>query len=163
AVPVGDMVRAVPLEEHLAGADVDLLHDAVDGLRVGGAADGGQVRGRDGVPGRDQEFLAVGRVAVAALDLGNLPVAVVVEVIGAARNGAQVGGTLPPGEHRLALVGLRAEVGGQFVCRKGVEPDHLAGVADDLGAAHAAPARGYDDVAVAVIGPLFQHNDRVPL
>jgi hypothetical protein len=39
-------------------------------------------------PGRDEEFLAVGRVAVAALDLGDLPVAVVVEIVGAARNGA---------------------------------------------------------------------------
>jgi hypothetical protein len=38
AVPVADVGRGVPLEEHLAGADVDLLHDAVDDLLVGGAA-----------------------------------------------------------------------------------------------------------------------------
>jgi hypothetical protein len=85
------VVRGVPLEEHLAGANVDLLHDAVDDLLVGGAADGGQVRGGDGVgddqrrvPGRDEEFLAVDRVAVAALDLGDLLVAVVIDVVGAA-------------------------------------------------------------------------------
>ena len=40
------------------------------------------------VPGRDEEFLAVGRVAVAALDLGDLLVAVVVDVVGPARDGA---------------------------------------------------------------------------
>ena len=167
AVLVGDVVCGVPLEEHLAGADVDLLHDAVDDLLVGGAADGGQVRGPDGVgddqrrvPGRDEEFLAVGRVAVAAFDLSDPLVAVVVEVVGPARNGTQVGRTLPPGEHRLALVRLRAEVGGQFVCRNAMEPDHLAGVADDLGAAHAAPGRSDEDIAVAVISALLQHNDR---
>jgi hypothetical protein len=41
-----------------------------------------------------------------------------------------------------------------------VKPDHLAGVADDLGATHAAPARGDENVAVTVIGALLQHNDR---
>jgi hypothetical protein len=33
------MARGVPLEEHLPGADVDLLHDAVDHSLVGRAAD----------------------------------------------------------------------------------------------------------------------------
>jgi hypothetical protein len=38
-----------------------------------------------------------------------------------------------------------------------VGPDHLSGIADDL---RAAPFRGDEDVAVAVIGTLLQHHDR---
>jgi hypothetical protein len=52
AVGVGDVGGAVPLEQHSSGPDVDLLDHAVDDALVGGAADGGQVRGRDGI-GRD--------------------------------------------------------------------------------------------------------------
>ena len=90
AVGVGHVAGAVPLEQHLAGLDVDLLDDAVDDLLVGGAADGGQVRGRRGigddqrrVPGRDEELVEVGGVPVGRPDGGDLLVTVVVDVVGA--------------------------------------------------------------------------------
>src|ERR1022692_4104076 len=108
------------------------------------------------VPGRDEEFVKVGEVAVTGSHFGDPLVAVVVDVIGSAQAVA-----LEPGEHRPALVGLGAEVGGHFPGRQGVEPDHLAGVADDLRAARiAAPLRGDEDIAVAITRTLRQHFDR---
>ena len=69
---------------------------------------------------------------------------------------------LEPGQHRLAQVGLGAEVGGERARRQPVEPEHLAGDADDLraGAVLAAALRGQEDVAVAVVRALGQHRDR---
>jgi hypothetical protein len=76
---------------------------------------------------------------------GDLLVAVVVDVVGSAQAPA-----LEPREHRLALVGLGTEVGRQLARWQGVEPDHLACVADNLRAARvAAPLRGDEDVIVA--------------
>jgi hypothetical protein len=58
---------AVPLEQQLAGLDVDLLDDAVDDLLVRGQAERGQVGGADRVgedqrrvPWGDQELVEVG-------------------------------------------------------------------------------------------------------
>jgi hypothetical protein len=68
------MVLAVPLEQHLAGSDVDLLHDAVNDRLVRGAADrreirlGGRVReDQGGVRSGDQELVAVRRQPVAGV------------------------------------------------------------------------------------------------
>ena len=105
---VRDVAHAVPLEEHLAGSDVDLLDDAVEDFLVGGTAHRGQVRGPDGVcedqrrvPGRDEELVKVREVTVTGSHFGDLLVAVVVDVVGPAQALA-----LEPREHRPALVGL---------------------------------------------------------
>ena len=182
AVGVGDVAGAVPLEQHPAGPDVDLLDEAVDDPLVGGAADGGQVRGRHGigrdqrgVPGRDEELVEVGRVPVARPDRGDLLVTVVVDVVGAAgtvradlglpgplgRLGPRWPAGLEPGQDRLAQVGLSAEVGGNFPGGQPVEPDHLPGGGDDLRARRvAASGRGDEDVPVAAAGVAGQHGER---
>jgi Rrf2 family protein len=58
---------------------------------------------------------------------------VVVDVSGGLREAAQPG-ALPPGEHALAAVDLRAEVDRRLADGNRVEPDHVALLVEDLGA-----------------------------
>ena len=168
ALAVRDMVGAVPLEQHPAGTDIDLLHDPVNDLLVWRAADGSQVgRGsrvsqdQRGIPGGDEEFVPVRGEAVAGLDPRDGTVMVVVDVVGPAGQAAQAG-ALPPGEDPVPPVGLGAEVCRFLPGRHGVEPDHVTSVIDDLRAVRVAgcvPERGDKDVPVAVVGARGEHGD----
>ena len=188
AIRVGHVGGAVPLEQHPAGLYVYLLDEAVDHPLVGGAAHGCQVRGRRGaghdqrcVPRRYEELVEGVRGSVARPDRGNLAVPVVVDVVGAAgavrahlgfwgrvgtsalgqARGRRRRGRLEPGEDRLAQVALGSEVGGDLPGRQPVEPDHLPGGGDDLGACRVATSgRGDEDVPAAAGGVAGQHGER---
>ena len=172
AVCVGDMGGAIPLEHHPAGLDVDLLDKAIDDPLVGGAADGGQVRRRDGVgreqsgvPGRDEELVEVSGVVVTSSDLGDLLVMLVVDVVGAVRavradsgpcaSGASCvpqtrrsrcrlrgRGGLEPGKDGLPKVRLGAEVGSNLAGGQPVEPATLPVVVRISGPAGYPPRPG---------------------
>ena len=103
-----DVVQAVPLEQDLAGSDVDLLHHAGQRDPLGRAADCGQVRGprpvggdQRGVLRADHELVQVRLQPVARLDGGDgavrgvgddrLALAVALDDL-----------PFPPGEHGLA-------------------------------------------------------------
>lgn len=139
------MLVAAPLENDPAGGHVDLLHDPVEiraaaGAGVGGTgswdrplglAVGGQQRGA--LIG-ETELMQVAAVAVAGLDLGHLPVALVIDLVVALAVGAD-DRPLPPREHRLAPVALHADVehalpGGAVVGDR-LEPHQTPGAVDD--------------------------------
>ncbi len=111
-----DVVQAVPLEQHAAGRDVDLLHGPGQGHPLLRPAQLGQVgrhrpeRGdQRGVLRGDDELVQVGLQSVARADGGDGPV----RTVGDHRLAFPVAGdhaALPPGEHRLAPVGLDLEV-----------------------------------------------------
>src|SRR5262249_42631570 len=126
-----------------------------------------------GVLRRDEKLVEAGRGPVARPDRGDPLITVVVDVVGAAwpvrarvpRASWRPGGPLPPGlepgEHRLAPIGLRAEVGGNVPGRQPVEPDHLPGGGDDLRARRVtAPGRGDEDVPIAATSVAGQHRQR---
>jgi hypothetical protein len=110
------MVQAVPLEEHLARLEVELLGYAVPHRGVARAADGGEVgpgfgvgREERGVPRGDGELVQVAFETVSRLDPAHLAVGGVEDhVLTYAVPGHDA--TLPPGEHGLAPVGLDLEV-----------------------------------------------------
>ena len=135
-----NVVRAVPLEQDPAGSDVDFLDDPVDHRLVRGAADRSQVRGRGcvgqdecGVPRCDQELVAVGAEAVAGVHRGDLLIAVVVDVVGAAGESAEAR-SLPACEDRLAEYVWVRKSAAVSPCGAGVEPDDIAARIEDLGA-----------------------------
>ena len=131
-----DVAEAVPLEQHGAGREVDLLDDVVDDARVARPAPRPQVAAvalvgehDRGVARRDRELVQVERVAVAGAHGRHLAVVLVVDLADAVAV-ADEQPALPPGQHGLALVGLHAEVGGDLAGRR-LEPDEVAAVVDD--------------------------------
>jgi hypothetical protein len=114
-----DVVQAVPLEQHLTGRDVDLLHDPVEDHAVGRTAHRRQVA-RDLVVGDDQggaargeaELVGVRGQPVAGPHRGDDLVAAVDDVVDPLPvAGPLVALSLPPGQDRLAPVALHPEVG----------------------------------------------------
>src|SRR5215213_2289227 len=95
----------------------------------------------------------VPRVAVAGFDPPYLPVGVIHQHVLALTEPRVV--ALPPGEHRLPLVGLHPEVKSVLlvIALQRIEPDRLTAVVDDersiLGRAAVSCflLRGYEDVA----------------
>ena len=145
------VVEAVPLEQHAAGRDVDLLDDPLDDLPVAGPADSGQIcaelavdRDQCRSTRRDQEFVQIALVALAGLHSGDLAIAVIDDH---ADTAAVAGGdlSLPPGQHRVAAIVLHPHVHrGRLRDRQ--EPDRLAVVVEQQGAvlAGARERRGED-------------------
>ena len=164
------MVGTVPLEQHAPGPDVDLLHDAVDDLLVRRAAEGGEVGrvagvGEDqrGVAPGDEGPVAVGGLSVPGVDRGDLPVVVVVDVVGALGQATETG-ALPERQHRLAPVGLGPEVRDLLPGGRRVEPhDALTVRAEDLGTVAIGVGlaeRRDEDVAGRVVQVVGRDGDR---
>jgi hypothetical protein len=111
------VVEAVPLEEHLARGDVDLLRDALVNRPIARAAQRGQVGGHLAVRG-DQGSVLRGEVelvqirlgAVARLDRGDDAIRAVGDVGRPERDAGGVHVAGRPGEHRPALILLHGEV-----------------------------------------------------
>ena len=166
------VVEAVPLEQHAARGDVDLLDHAVEDRPVRGAADRREVV-RHLVVDRDQrrplrrqhELVPVGVEAVPGVDGRDHVVVRVDDVVDAlAVPDAGVARALPPREDGLAAVGLGAEVPDLVAGRERVEPDRPAAVVDDLGPllrrARDVRLRRDEDVARLVLVAPLQHRDR---
>ena len=141
----GDVVEAVPLEEHLAFLDVELLDDPFGHLTARRSPDRGEVRGHRvvdreerGAAFGDQELVEIAAVPVSAVHALELAVATVVDHAASAVGAS--GRALVPGEDGLAAVGLRAEVLRQLG-RKRQEPDWLAAVVEDHRAEQARGCR----------------------
>src|ERR1019366_7084936 len=102
---------------------------------------------------RDQELVPVGAEPVAGFDGGDLLVVVVVDVVGA-RGEAAEPRPLPPGEHRLPVVGLGAEVRRLLARGNRLEPDDVAVGVEDLravGVGGRASERREEDVAATEV------------
>src|ERR1700758_3101225 len=115
AVAVRNGIRTVPLEEHPAGPDVDLLDDSVEYLLVRRAAHRGEIRRSErvredqrGVLRREEELVEVREVAIGRLYRRDLLVVVAVDIVRSVQAAA-----LEPRQHRPAVVGLGPEVGGE--------------------------------------------------
>ena len=168
------VIEAVPLEQDLAGGDVDLLRDAVDHLTVGGSADRREVVGHGLVDGDqccslwgEAELVLVGGESVAGLDDRDLLVVLVEDHILA----CAVTGAAPDcladveGEDELAAVLLDAEIGRLVGEGDREEEERPALVVDDLGAlltGDAGPCdlRRDEDQARIEVRLAFQHRDR---
>src|SRR5215213_5314007 len=146
--PYTTLFRAVPLKEHLAGLDVDLLDYPVEHSAVRRTPYGGQIprhltvdRDQRRVLGRDEELVVVAVVAVAGPDPLYLPIRVVHEhVLALAKPRVE---SLPPGEHLLALVRLHLEIERVllFITLQRMEPYRLPAVVDDQRGVFAGAAR----------------------
>ncbi len=79
-----------------------------------------------GALGREQDLVQVGAVAVAGADRGDLLVGAVVDHVFALAEAHLDDAALPPGERRLAFVGLHLEVGGGVLARQRVKPHQRA-------------------------------------
>ena len=111
-----DVLVRAPLEEDLAGGDVDLLHDPVEVLPA--PADARVRADRLSVGGEqrraligEQELVQIALIAVAGVDLGDLVIVLVIDLVVA----LAVGRDHRAHEirhHRLVLVGLNADVEG---------------------------------------------------
>ena len=126
----GHVVQAVPLEDHIPGRDVDLLHHAGPDRAAGLAAQSRQVRAPLPVHGEQRgpligevELVHVRHQPVAGLDGGDHRVGGVGDVAGPFPEGP-ADFPLPPGQHRLALVGLHVEVH-HLLAGHGFEPGDL--------------------------------------
>src|SRR5215207_7949514 len=144
----GHVLQAVPLKEHLAGLDVDLLDYPVEHSAVRRAPYGGQIprhltvdRDQRRVLGRDEELVVVALVSVAGPDPLYLPIRVVHEHVLALAKPRVV--SLPPGEHRLSLIGLHLEVESVFliITLQGLEENRLTAIVDDQRCVLAGAAR----------------------
>src|SRR5215210_1558501 len=109
------MLQAVPLEEHLAGLDIDLLDYPVEHITVYGIAHWNAVpwhlvvdRDQRRVLGRDEELVVVPLIAVGGPYPLYLPIGVVQDHVLALAVARML--PLPPGEHLLPLVRLSFEV-----------------------------------------------------
>ena len=105
--------------------------------------------------------MAVGAVAVAGVDGRDLLVVAVVDVVAAFGEAAEPG-ALPPGQNRLPVIGLRAEVGRLLAARHRLEPHDVALLVEDLGAVGVfvgATERRDEEVAVADVA-LGEDRDR---
>src|SRR5215207_8852358 len=144
----GHVLQAVPLKEHLAGLDVDLLDYPVEHSAVCWTPYGGQVhrhltvdRDQRCILRRDEELVVVTLVAVAGPDPLYLPIRVVHEhVLALAKPRVE---SLPPGEHLLALVSLHLEIERVllFITLQRMEPYRLPAVVDDQRGVFAGAAR----------------------
>src|SRR5215218_169036 len=144
----GNVLQAVPLEEHLAGLDVYLLDYSVEHSAVRRPPYGGQIprhltvdRDQGCVLGRDEELVVVSLVAVAGPDPLYLPIRVVHEhVLALAKACVE---SLPPGEHLLALVCLHLEIERVLliITLQRMEPYRLPAVVDDQRGVFAGAAR----------------------
>src|SRR5215213_452613 len=144
--PYTTLFRAVPLKEHLAGLDIDLLDYPVEHSAVRRAPYGGQIprhlsvdRDQRRVLSRDEELVVVALVAVAGPDPLYLPIRVVHEhVLALAKPRVE---SLPPGKHFLALVSLHLEVERVFlvITSEGMEPYRLPAIVDDQRGVFAGP------------------------
>src|SRR5215208_293156 len=109
------VLQAVPLEEHLAGLDVELLDYPVEHVTVSRIAGWNRVprhlvvdRDQRRILGRDEKLVVVPFIAVAGPYPCYLPVGAIEDhVLALAVTRME---SLPPGEHRLSLVCLRPEV-----------------------------------------------------
>src|SRR5215207_5718458 len=144
----GHVLQAVPLKEHLAGLDIDLLDYPVEHSAVRRTSYGGQIprhltvdRDQRRVLGRDEELVVVALVAVAGPDPLYLPIRVVHEhVLALAKPRVE---SLPPGEHLLDLVFLPLEIERvlRFITLQRLEPYRLPAVVDDQRCVFAGGAR----------------------
>jgi hypothetical protein len=146
-----DVIQAVPLEDDLAGLDVELLGDPVPRCAVLHAAGRRQIRrhrrvGRQqrSVLGRDEELVQVPPVAVARPDSRNLAVSIVEDdVLADAVPGDDA--ALPPGKHGPPPVALHLEVPRGDVL---FEPHELTAVVEDHGSVLTGTfLQGHKDVA----------------
>ena len=145
------VIERVPIPEDLAGGDVDLLDDAVQDLPAAGG---------DGVIDADQRRPARGQLQLVQVALqpvaGLHPRDLVVGLVGDDPRSRAVAGlalhlALPPGQHRLALVALDAEVVRGLARGRGLEPQQPAvGVEDRRAALIRAALGGDQDVGVGV-------------
>src|SRR5215218_6257857 len=144
----GNVLQAVPLKEHLAGLDIDLLDYPVEHSAVRRTSYVGQIprhltvdRDQRRVLWRDEELVVVALVAVAGPDPLYLPIRVVHEhVLALAKPRVE---SLPPGEHLLSLVSLHLEVERVFlvITLQRMEPYRLPAVVDDQRRVFAGGAR----------------------
>ena len=111
------MIEAAPLEQHLAGRDVDLLEHRVLDRPAPRAADRTQVRALHRVgrqqrrsPAGDQKLVQISAVAVARVHVRDRRVGGVGDHV-APDAVTERDVSLPPRQHRLALVGLHAKIG----------------------------------------------------
>ena len=149
------MVEARPFVHHEPGVDVDLLHHPVGDARVGGAAVGGQVAQHGEVGGhergplrREEEFVEVRTVTVAAAHVGEVRVGARVDHVFADPEAVNRDVALPPGEHRPAVELLHAQVRREGVARQRLEPEQPAGgVEDHRAGLPRPPVRRHEDVA----------------
>src|SRR5918992_5163510 len=153
------MVEALPLKEHLAGLDVELLDNALYGHAILGAAHRREVsryrvvdRDQCGVLRADEELVVVPVVAVGGRKAGYLTVGTIEDHI--------LAWCLPPGKYVSTLVGLHLKVKRAHMCaQQGTEPHDLPAVLDDHRAALPSVAllRGDEDIAVGGITCLLDH------
>src|SRR5215213_7948182 len=146
--PYTTLFRAVPLKEHLARLDVDLLDYPVEHSTVRRTPYGGQIprhltvdRDQRCILGRDEELVVVALVSVAGPDPLYLPIRVVHEhVLALAKPRVE---SLPPGEHLLALVFLHLEIERvlRFITLQRMEPYRLTAIVDDQRCVLAGAAR----------------------
>jgi hypothetical protein len=123
-----NVLDAVPLEQHAARPDVELLESSLQhapALHADLANEGHQRR----VARRQLELVDVAEQAVAWFHVRDEPVAVVVDGV-AALAASLVGPAVPPRQNRSAAIALHTEVRhGMRVER--TEPDHAAAVVED--------------------------------
>ena len=161
-----DVRERIPLPHHKAGLDVDLLHDAVVDQAAARAANAMEVPmnrriGRDesGVLRCDPKVVQVRVQTVARVDLGDRRVAAAVHLVDALAVELDRA-TLPPGQHRLPLVGLHVEVErARWVVRR-VKPYERPRRADDHRPRPTGPrVRCDEDVAEPLVGGRYDDPD----
>ena len=146
-----NVVDRVPVEQHQAGGDVDLLDLGVHHLAVQARQPHRRDRDEVGVAlRRDLELVQVHRQAVGGVDGGDLLV-LVVEDDPLAPAAARIRAPLIPGQHRLPVQVLHPEVGDDLLLgqRVGVKPEQLAlGVEDHRPVLGRAELGSHEDVAL---------------